>query len=153
MAPAKKATRKATKKATKRPGTRKMTAAHKSALAEGRQMSAAVDRYLTALHTPKQRGRKVSPAALQQRLSSAQSRLRAATGIDKVLAAQTVRDVRARIDVARSGSTTDIKGLERAFVKVAKKFGAKRAIGYGAWRDAGVPADVLKRAGIARTRG
>jgi hypothetical protein len=36
---------------------------------------------------------------------------------------------------------------------VAKKFGEKRGIGYGAWRDAGVPAQVLKKAGVRRTRG
>jgi hypothetical protein len=47
----------------------------------------------------------------------------------------------------------DIKSLEAAFVKIAKRFGENRGIGYGAWRDAGVPAVVLKKAGVARTRG
>ena len=48
---------------------------------------------------------------------------------------------------------TDIKSLEAAFVKIAKRFGENRGIGYGAWRDAGVPAVVLKKAGVARTHG
>ena len=52
--------------------------------------------------------------------------------------------------VAISG---DAGRLEAAFVKIAKKFGDTRGIAYGAWRDAGVPTAVLKRAGIARTRG
>jgi hypothetical protein len=47
----------------------------------------------------------------------------------------------------------DSKLLEADFVKIAKRFGEKRAIGYGAWRDAGVCAQVLERAGVARTRG
>jgi hypothetical protein len=47
----------------------------------------------------------------------------------------------------------DVKSLESAFVKIAKRFGENRGIGYGAWRDAGVPAVVLKKAGVARTRG
>ena len=44
-----------------------------------------------------------------------------------------------------------MKSLEAAFVKIARKFGQNRGITYGAWRDAGVPAVVLKKAGVART--
>ena len=65
MPPAKKAAkktpRKPAKKATKRPAARRLSASHKRALAEGRTMSATVDRYLTAVNTPKRRGRKVRP--------------------------------------------------------------------------------------------
>ena len=65
---ARKATKRTTKKATKRSTQRTLSAAHKRALAEGRTMSATVDRYLSAVNTPKQRGRKVSKATLTQRL-------------------------------------------------------------------------------------
>ena len=48
----------------------------------------------------------------------------------------------------------DMKSLEADFVKIAERFGEQRGIGYGAWRDAGVPAEVLKRGWVsARTRG
>ena len=40
--------------------------------------------------------------------------------------------------VAANG--TDVKSLEAEFIRIAKKFGENRGIGYGAWRDAGVPA-------------
>src|SRR5690349_2647104 len=76
--PARKATR-AAKKTTKAAGARgprKMSSAHKAALAEGRQMSAVVDRYLSALHIPKQRGRKVSLSTLQNRLVAAEEKLK-----------------------------------------------------------------------------
>jgi hypothetical protein len=53
----------------------------------------------------------------------------------------------------QSKSEIDIKSLEVAFVKIAKKFSQNRNVSYGAWRDAGVPAPVLKKAAIARTRG
>ena len=89
--------RKATKKAAKRPAQRTLSAAHKQALAEGRTMSATVDRYLSAVNTPKRRGRKVSKAALVERLADARTKARAATGVDKVLAAQDVRDLQMRI--------------------------------------------------------
>ena len=149
---AKKAT-KATKKAAKRPGERKLSAAHKRALAEGRTMSATVDRYLSAVNTPKRRGRKVSKSALEQRLAEARIKAKSATGVEKVLAAQDVRDLQSRIANMSVASGGDIKSLEAAFVKIAKRFGENRGIGYGAWRDAGVPAVVLKKAGVARTRG
>jgi hypothetical protein len=38
--------------------------------------------------------------------------------------------------------------LERDFVENAKRFGASRGISYGAWRDVGVPPEVLARAGV-----
>ena len=115
--PAKKATN---KKAVKRPGERKLSAAHKRALAEGRTMSATVDRYLSAVNTPKRRGRKVSKAALEQRLVEARAKAKSATGVEKVLAAQDVRDLQSRISNMSVASGGDIKSLEAAFVKIAK---------------------------------
>ena len=65
-----------------------------------------------------------------------------------------MRDFQSRIAALdAAGTANDFKGLEAAFVKVAKRFGENRGIGYAAWREAGVPAPVLKKAGIARTRG
>ena len=158
--PAKKATRKTTRTArqsvkgpAKPRAQRTMTASHKKALAEGRSMSLTVDRYLAVVNTPKRRGRKVSKATLEQRLADARERSKTATGIDKVLAAQDIRDLESKIAQHESANATDLKSLEAAFVKIAKKFGENRGIGYAAWRDAGVSAQVLRRAGVARTRG
>jgi hypothetical protein len=156
MPPAKNTPRKRTRKAaktTKRPGPRKMSTAHKKALSDGRAMSATVDRYLSAIATPGRRGRKVSKATLQQRLGAAEVRLRASAGVARVLAAQEVRDLRARLSSLDSTGGADIKALQTDFIKVAKRFGDNRGISYAAWRDAGVSADVLKRAGVARIRG
>src|SRR5947207_5120049 len=78
-------------------GSRKLSAAHKRALAEGRTMSATVDRYLSAVNTPKQRGRKVSKATLTQRLAEARARAKSSTGVEKVLAAQEIRDLQNKL--------------------------------------------------------
>jgi len=145
--------RKSTRKAVKRPAKRTLTAAHKKALAEGRTMSVTVNAYLSAVNTPGRRGRKVSTATLEQRLAAARARSKTSTGVEKVMAAQEVRDLQAKLAQVSMTSSVDVKSLEVAFVKVAKRFGANRGIGYGAWRDAGVPAEVLRRAGVARTRG
>ncbi len=166
MPPAKKTAHKTTKKAvggsaakktsrtaTKRSPQRTLSASHKRALHAGRTNAAVVDRYLAAINTPKRRGRKVTKATLEQRLLAAQAQVRTATGVQKVLAAQNVRDLQAKIAEASVNGDADIKSLEAAFVKVAKQFGEQRGISYAAWRAGGVSAVVLKRAGVARTRG
>ena len=116
-------------------------------------MSATVDRYLVAVNTPKRRGRKVTKATLEQRLVEAHMRLKSAKGVEKVLAAQEIRDLEAKTARIESSGAADMKALETDFIRIAKRFGENRGVGYGAWRDAGVPADVLRRAGVARTRG
>lgn len=63
-----------------------------------------------------------------------------------------LRDLKANLAELNSVKGIDVKALEVAFVKIAKRFGDIRGISYGAWRDAGVPPQVLKRAGVARTR-
>ena len=154
MPATKTASRKTAKRTTKKVAKRRtLSSAHKKALAEGRTMSATVDRYLAAINTPKRRGRKVTKATLVGRLADARAKSKSAGGIDKLLAAQGVRDLQVRIAAMDAVGGEDIKSLEAAFVKIAKQFGENRGIGYGAWRDTGVPAVVLKKAGVARTRG
>jgi hypothetical protein len=148
-----KKTRATAKNTTRKAAKRTMSPAHKKALAEGRTMSATVDRYLASVNMPQRRGRKVSKATLEQRLAKAQQELRSASGVSRVLAAQEVRDLQGKLAQLTSTVGVDMKSLEANFVKIAKQFGGQRGIGYGAWRDAGVSAEVLKRAGIARTRG
>ena len=65
---------------------------------------------------------------------------------------QEVRDLRAKIAALANTTSTDINKLESDFVRVEKQLSERRGIGYGAWRDAGVPPHVLKRAGVKRTR-
>lgn len=151
---AKKAPRKRTaKKATRRPAPKKtLSAAHKKALAEGRTISNTVDRYLQLVNAPKRRGRKVSTDSIKAKITKL-SREAKSPGVKSVLAIQEMRDLEKRLaSMSESGNGASVKQAEDAFVKIAKKFGENRGVGYGAWRDAGVPAIVLKRAGIERTR-
>ncbi len=134
-----------------RPKGTKVTPAHKKAMKEGRRRKAVVDRYIDAVNKPGRRGRKVTKAELERRLRKAEEELDAATGADRVLTAQRIRDLEARLD--EKTETVDLAGLERDFVKVAKAYGESKDLSYGAWRDAGVPPEVLKKAGIPRTRG
>jgi hypothetical protein len=47
-------------------------------------------------------------------------------------------------------SQPSLEAAEAAFVAVAAAFGARKGIGYRAWREMGVPAATLKQAGIRR---
>jgi len=46
----------------------------------------------------------------------------------------------------------DLDSLEKEFVDAAADYSERKGITYTAWREAGVPANVLKEAGIRRTR-
>jgi hypothetical protein len=48
------------------------------------------------------------------------------------------------------GSAVDVRELEGAFVKVAKSYAERKGISYASWRDVGVSAATLTKAGIKR---
>ena len=129
-----------------------MTAEHKAKLAAGRNESRAVARYLEALeaHRPKQ-GRKRTSETVAKQLAATEAGLKTATGIERLELLQRQRDLKAEAERLSEG--VDLTALEAEFVKVARAYGERKGITYGTWRDFGVAADVLKKAGIARTRG
>ena len=146
-----KVSRPATRSA-KRRASRKLSASQRDALAKGRAISATVNRYLVAVAKPGRRGRPVSRETLTQRLADARRRFKTEVGVNKVLAAQEIRDLQAKLTRLGTETAVDVKTLESAFIEVAKQFSEHRGVTYRSWRAAGVPAEVLKRAGIPRTR-
>jgi len=56
-------------------------------------------------------------------------------------------------ELANKGETVDLGALEKGFVKAARSYGERKGITYAAWRAAGVDANILRKAGIPRTRG
>jgi hypothetical protein len=131
------------------PSRKTMTAEHKAALAEGRAQGRAVRAYLDALesHKPK-RGRKRTPDSMKKRLAVIESELEGADPMRRLQLVQERMDLEAAL--ARSEETIDLTELEDAFVEAAAAYGARKGITYGAWREVGVPAAMLKRAGITR---
>jgi len=129
-----------------------MSAQHKQALAVGREESRAVRRYLEALeaHKPK-RGRKRTTEGIQARLRAIDSKMAAADPLTRVHLVQERMNLEA--ELAHKGETVDLESLEKGFVKAARTYGERKGITYAAWRAAGVDANVLRRAGIPRTRG
>ena len=54
-------------------------------------------------------------------------------------------------ELAGMGAEVDLGAIEGAFVEVAASYSKRQGISYAAWREVGVPAAVLKRAGISRS--
>ena len=129
-----------------------MSDEHKQALATGREQGRAVRRYLEALeaHRPK-RGRKRTPESIQKRLSDIEQKLETADPLTRLQLSQERMNLEAELATKSEG--VDLSELEEAFVQAAGAYGERKGITYGAWREAGVDAAVLKRAGIRRGGG
>jgi hypothetical protein len=127
-----------------------MSDEHKAALAQGRRESRTIKRYLDALGK-RRPGRPVTRESLERKLE----------GLDAKLAAESdalrrVDLVQRRLEAAQSlaamADSADLGVLESGFVEVAKSYSERKGISYSAWREVGVSADVLRRAGIGQTR-
>ena len=126
-----------------------MSDEHKAALAEGREQGRAVRVYLEALEANRpKRGRKRTAESVQKRLAEVDAALADASGLDKLLLIQESQDLEA--ELASMGDTVDMTALEEAFVSAAKGYGERKGISYATWRQVGVSAAVLARAGIKR---
>jgi hypothetical protein len=128
-----------------------MSDEHKHALAVGREESRAVRRYLEALeaHKPK-RGRKRTTESIQSRLRQIDDRIAGADPLTRVHLVQ--ERLNLETELATKEEAVDLKALEEGFVEAAKSYGERKGITYAAWRAAGVDANVLRRAGIPRSR-
>lgn len=132
------------------PTTRTMSDEHKAALALGRDEGRAVRAYLEALEASKpKRGRKRTRESVERRLAKVQQELLKASSVARLQLVQERIDLQAELDAGEE--TVDLEGVEQAFVKAAKGYSERKGISYAAWREAGVPAAVLRSAGIART--
>ncbi len=127
-----------------------MSKAHKEALATGRNESRAVRGYLEALAANKpKRGRKRTADSVKKRLTAVESELKKSGGLTRLNLLQERRDLEVELATMQAG-TPDLSDLEKEFVKVAKSYSSKKKISYGAWREFGVPPEVLKKAAITR---
>jgi len=128
-----------------------MTAAHKAALAKGREEGRAVRHYLEAIDQLKpKRGRKRTAGSIQKRLVTIDAAISDATALRRLQLIQEELDLAAELEAL--DETIDIAGLEKAFIKVARTYGDRKGISYSAWRAVGISASVLKSAGVARSR-
>jgi hypothetical protein len=129
-----------------------MSDEHKAALAEGRNQGRAVRNYLEALEATKpKRGRKRTPDSIKKRLDAIDA---AMAGADKLTELKLRQEkVNLERELEAGSVAVDLSALERDFVAVANAYGNRQGITYQVWRETGVPAAVLKKAGIGRGSG
>jgi hypothetical protein len=128
-----------------------MSVSHKSALARGRRESRAVALYLEALNAARGKpGRKRTPKSIDERLATISRLLPTSSQLQQLELIQEQMNLQA--EKVQLGTREDISGLENEFVKCAKGFAERRGITYSAFRAKSVPAAVLARAGIKRTK-
>ena len=126
-----------------------MTDEHKKALAEGRTQGRAVRSYLEAVESTKpKRGRKRTADSIKKRLDTIEAELERADPLKALNLRQERRNLYA--ELAGIDDHVDLAALEEGFVAAAKAYGDRRGISYEVWREAGVPAEVLQKAGISR---
>jgi hypothetical protein len=125
-----------------------MSAEHKAALVQGRKEAKSIKVYLDALAS-RRPGRPITRESIQKRLTGIEEKLRSETdNLKKVDLHQTRIELEDAL--ASSEDSADLSALESAFAEVAAAYSSRKGISYGAWRNAGVPASVLKKAGISR---
>lgn len=127
-----------------------MSEEHKEALARGRREARAIKAYLKALES-RRPGRPVSKESLQKRLEKVNERLESAEN-----PLETVDLIQTKLDIEKSLSEVenaqDMDSLETGFVENAASYSERKGVTYTAWREFGVPAKVLRSAGIKETR-
>lgn len=131
-------------------GVMPMTPEHKEALAQGRRESRAIKAYLDALESRKP-GRPVSKDSLQKRLEKVNEKLEST-----VNPLETVELIQSKLDIEKAlgevENAKDMATLEAGFVENAASYSQRKGVSYTAWREFGVPAKVLREAGIKETR-
>lgn len=131
-----------------------LTKEHKKAMAKGRRQAKIVRDYLDALEADANRGapgRPSDPNAVREKIADYEKRIG-----DEDDALRRVELIQKRLDsqehLARLESDPDPTELQSDFIDVASEYSERKGITYMAWRELGVPAAVLKDAGIPRTR-
>nr|MBA3654881.1 hypothetical protein [Actinomycetota bacterium] len=112
-----------------------------------------VRRYLSTLDSQRPgRGPKRAADAIAYRLLKIDEMLISADPISRLHLTQERIDLDAEGIRLNNGAEADFGEMEAEFVKIAKTYSDRCGLTYSAWRQVGVEADVLEKAGIVRIR-
>ena len=111
-------------------------------------------RYLVALekHQPK-RGRPRTPKTLEDRIRKIDAEYEQADPLRRLHLEQRRLDLETQLSELVAAQGEAPAKLEDAFAEAAADYAAKHGITYAAWRRLGVPARVLRKAGVSRSAG
>ena len=127
-----------------------MSDEHKAALAQGRREGRAVKQYLKLVGS-RRPGRPVTKESLEKRIAGLAEKLDVEDDplkkLDLIQSRLDAEDQMAEVEDA-----VDADAIEKEFIEVAQSYSERKGITYSAWRESGVSAQVLREAGIPRTR-
>lgn len=117
----------------------------------GLSETAVVRRYLGALEDPPPRKKVRSSERVRADLARVNEDA-ATNALDRLLLVQRRLDLEQELAEVEDGGSDDDETayLEEAFVSVAAAYSDRKGLSYDTWREVGVPAAVLKKAGITR---
>ncbi len=116
-----------------------------------RTETAIIRRYLSALNEEEpRRGRRRTVESVQRRIDYIRANLSGANPLAKVHLHQEL--INCKKELEQLNAKNKLASLEADFIQIAKDYSLRKSISYTAWRASGVPASVLKRAGVARTK-
>ena len=106
-------------------------------------------RYLSAVEIARPgRGTKRTSDAIGNRITKVDEMLVSADPLSRVHLTQERIELHAEYVRVTNGNSPDQSQLERDFIRVVRSYGDRNGITYAAWRQCGVDADVLERAGL-----
>lgn len=124
---------------------------HKAAMQQGRVEARHVRAYLNMLESAQPLVDATTPEKLEGRIASLADEIAATSDPAKRLEL-----IQKRMDtedaLAAAEGAEDADQIESDFVAVALAYSQRKGISYSAWREIGVPASVLRAAGVPRTR-
>ena len=127
-----------------------MSQEHKDALAQGRKEARAIKAYLKTVDTRRQ-GRPVTRESLVKRLARTNEKIEGSGDPLK-----TIDLIQTRLDIQLALSNMEepenLNQLQAGFVRYAASYSERKGVSYTAWREFGVPAAVLRNAGVPETR-
>lgn len=136
------------RKETDVPRTR-ATRTTEGATAASRAETKAINEYLQYLETAKpRRGRKRNPTNLKNQIAALDTKLAQAHGVRKLSLLQKRLDLQDELNRLQMSSAADV--YEANFIKHGASYSKRKGIKWETWIEAGVPRDVLAKAGIAR---
>ena len=111
----------------------------------------AVREYLESLRANRpRRGRRRTPDSIRARLKATEVELQEADPTTELELRQERRDLEQELH--QRSASVDQASIEKAFISVAKSHSERQGINYSTWREIGVDAAVLKKAGRATGR-
>lgn len=125
---------------------------HKAAMKASHDQNRGVRAYLEALESTRTtaRARRRNPEKLQARRAEIAEEAKTASPVKKLELVQERMDIDREL-TDEPVEEVNIEEFEGGFVEVAAAYSQRKGISYAAWREIGVAADVLKRAGISRS--